>query len=115
MNQLDQKTVALLNAAARGHHHLVPKLLASGASVNGGDDGSRTPLHVASLAGHESVVETLIKAEAQIEAISLDDNGMLNLHKHPSDSLFNSFQILSECIDFRIILKLSVIIISTTN
>lgn len=102
MNHMDQKTVALMNAAARGHHHLVSKLLASGASVNGGDDGSRTPLHIASLAGHESVVKTLIKAGAQIEAISSDDDGMLTLHKHPSDSLFICLQKLNEWIAFKI-------------
>ncbi|KAK3892933.1 hypothetical protein Pcinc_003239 [Petrolisthes cinctipes] len=80
MSHMDQKAVALLKAAASGDHNLVSQLLASGVPVNGGGDGTRTPLHVAALAGHEGVVAALLEARVQIEAVSSDDGDKRALH-----------------------------------
>ncbi|KAK3893840.1 hypothetical protein Pcinc_002375 [Petrolisthes cinctipes] len=74
------KGQALLEAAARGDHHLVPVLVASGAQMDDLGDGSRTPLHEAAAAGHWKVVVALLKEGANIEAVSTKDEERRALH-----------------------------------
>ncbi|XP_069158634.1 serine/threonine-protein phosphatase 6 regulatory ankyrin repeat subunit C-like isoform X1 [Procambarus clarkii] len=66
-------------AAARGHTHLVPHLLAAGLPVEGSVVSSNTPLHCAASSGHDQVVRQLLSAQAHLRARGR--NGVTALHE----------------------------------
>ncbi|XP_069158681.1 serine/threonine-protein phosphatase 6 regulatory ankyrin repeat subunit C-like isoform X2 [Procambarus clarkii] len=65
-------------AAATGHTHLVPHLLAAGLPVGGSGESSLTPLHWAAGSGHDQVVRQLLSAQAHLQ--SRGHNGVTALH-----------------------------------
>nr|XP_053642545.1 serine/threonine-protein kinase TNNI3K-like [Cherax quadricarinatus] len=67
-------------AAILGHHHLVSPLLSAGVGVDDTGVSTRTPLHQAASYGHEDMTVALLKAGANIEAVSERDNGERALH-----------------------------------
>ncbi|XP_042216787.1 uncharacterized protein LOC121862540 isoform X2 [Homarus americanus] len=67
-------------AAMCGHHHLIVPLLTAGVLVNDPGGSTRSPLHLATLYGHENCAEALLEASADIEAASEKDCGERPLH-----------------------------------
>lgn len=90
-----------LQAACRGNApDLVSLLLASGADPNAnsgtvtGNMFETTALHVASSLGHESIVEMLLEANADVDAQSGDLNSIRPLHLAASKGHAHVAQIL---------------------
>ncbi|MBO7411863.1 MAG: ankyrin repeat domain-containing protein, partial [Ottowia sp.] len=65
---LEEKTTALLRAAAGGQGAEVDALLAAGARVNASDEDGATPLICAARAGHAGIVRALLAARAVVDA-----------------------------------------------
>ena len=62
----------------RSYVEMVKLLIANGVKINTKDGGGRSPLHYASMLGHQGVVELLITAGADVNMI--DDAGNTPLH-----------------------------------
>jgi ankyrin repeat protein len=68
----------LLNACSDGDLEKAKRAIENGADVNAKDEEGWTPLHKASLCGHEAVVSLLVEKGAHVNA--KDNNGMTPLH-----------------------------------
>nr|CAD7260145.1 unnamed protein product [Timema shepardi] len=66
-------------AALGGHEEIVGYLLEKGSPVDPGDDIAMTPLILASSAGKEDVVHTLVAQGAQIVQLLLANNADVNI------------------------------------
>lgn len=68
-------------AVARGHAHLIPFLVESGASVNGGGWKEGTPLHLAAELDQEEALRMLLLHGADTEVTTTDEFRQTPLHK----------------------------------
>lgn len=75
----DQRSDALLRAAAEGQTHRVRYLIHLGVDLDHSDDQNFTALHHAALSGFEDVVDVLREAGADVNAQSLDCGTPLHL------------------------------------
>ncbi|XP_069161125.1 espin-like protein [Procambarus clarkii] len=79
VDRVHQESFCMLSvAAARGHTHLVPHLLAAGLPVEGSGESYLTPLHWAAGRGHDQVVRQLLSAQAHLQARGLDGETALH-------------------------------------
>ncbi|XP_063851013.1 ankyrin-2-like isoform X2 [Scylla paramamosain] len=65
-------------AASKGHHHLLPRLLEAGLSIEGGGTTDRTPLMEAAECGHTQTVKALLKLGGN--PLSMNSIGWTALH-----------------------------------
>ena len=81
----DDRNMALLNAAAKGHHECVDKLIEAGADVNAADFTGLTALMCATQNGQSRCGEMLIKLGADVNQADHPGNTALLLEVDKKD------------------------------